>query len=178
MTRDRVQLVARSSTATVLVAAAAGLLVFQHYYRHVEAVLAAAMFGVGTPTLASPGNSIVYFGLGRPHAFGLDITPECSSGLLLAPLAVVGAGLLWRRRIRVSRVVTAMAVVGVLLVLGNQLRVGLIAWLIEVLGIKTGYEWGHVLAGSLVSIVFIAGGLGLLVWIVSTGRSVQGGAES
>lgn len=173
MSEDRLQLAGRASTAAGLLGVAALLLVFETGYRHVEAVVAAAMFGVGTPTLASPGASIVYFGLGRPHAFGLDITPECSSGLLIAPLAVVGAALLWRRRIRVARVLAGMAVVGGLLVLGNQLRVGLIAWLIKALGLRTGYEWGHVVAGSLVSMVFIAGGLALLVWIVATGRPAQ-----
>lgn len=136
-----------------------------------EAVGAAWLFGWGTPTLAASRAPIVYFGLGRPDAFGLEITPECSSTLLIAPVFLIGGAVLWGRRVTPRRVLGAVLTAAVLLAAGNQLRIGLIAFLISRLGFHTGYEWGHLVLGTLVSIVFIGASLTLLVTVLSSGRT-------
>lgn len=152
------------------------LLVFQYQFRHVEAATAAGMYGVLTPTLAASSAPIVWFGLGAPGAFGLVITPECSSALLLVPLCVLGIGLMIPRRLGIRRVSTALAVAAVMLVAGNLMRMGLIAAMIRLVGIQTGYELGHLVLGSVVSIVCIATSLVVLTVIV-TGHGRQWAAR-
>ncbi|SBW18091.1 putative membrane protein [Candidatus Protofrankia californiensis] len=147
------------------------LLAYQYQLRHLEAVGAARLFGLGTPTLAASRAPIVYFGLGRPDAFGLTITPECSSTLLIAPVFLIGGAMLLGRRMTPQRVLAAVGAAAFLLVVGNQLRIGLIAYLISELGFHTGYEWGHLVLGTVVSIVFIGASLTLLVAVLSTGRT-------
>jgi hypothetical protein len=53
----------------------------QHLFRDLEAAAAARLYSVVRPTLAAPGAPIIWFGLGNPGAFGLVITPDCSSAL-------------------------------------------------------------------------------------------------
>jgi exosortase/archaeosortase family protein len=151
-----------------------GLVARQYELRNLEARAAATVFRLGTPTLAASHAPIVYFGLGGTSAFGLTITPECSSTLLVAPVLLLGAALLWSRRMTVGRVLAAISVTAVILVAGNQLRIGLIAYLISLMGFRTGYEWGHLVFGSLVSIVFIGFSLILFVMIVMGGRRADG----
>jgi hypothetical protein len=90
------------------------LLLFQYQFRHFEAAAAAHLYGVVTPTLAASSAPIVWFGLGTSGAFGLVITPDCSSALLLAPLGVLGMGLMIPRRLGVFRVSAALAVAATL----------------------------------------------------------------
>lgn len=145
------------------------LLLFQYQFRHLEAAAAAGVYGLITPTLAASSAPIVWFGLGMPGAFGLVITPECSSALLLAPLCVLGMGLMIPRKLAVRRVFAGLAVAAVFLVTGNLARIGLIAMMIRVFGLGTGYQVGHLILGSLVSIVCIAASMVVLAMIV-TGR--------
>ncbi len=171
--------VARLAAAVLLLVVAVGLLVFQKDFRGLEAALAAKLLGTGgTPVFAGHGTAIVWFGVGQKGAFGLEITPECSAAFLIAPFPMIGAAMLWRRRLSTARVAIAVGLTALLLMLGNQMRVGLIAYLIQVLGLETGYEWGHLVLGSLLSIVFIAGSLALLIWVVSSGRATARGAAT
>lgn len=167
MTVLRLSSLPRVSAAAVLVGASTLLLVFQTVFRGWEAQLASVLFSAGTPTSANSERATVYFGLGQPGAFGLRITPECSAAFIIAPLALIGAAMLWRQRIAVSRVLFGVGVAALLVALSNQLRVGMIAWLIESFGLQDGYRWGHLVVGSIVSLLFLAASLVLLVWIVS-----------
>jgi exosortase/archaeosortase family protein len=72
------------------------------------------------------------------------------------------------RRLAVGRVAKALAVAGVVLVGGNLLRIGVIAMAIKVAGVGTGYQIGHLVLGSIVSIICIAISLALLTVIVSS----------
>ena len=55
-----------------------------------------------------------------------------------------------------------------MLVTGNLLRIGVIAIAVRLGGLGTGYQIGHLILGSLVSIVCIAISLALLTAIVSS----------
>jgi exosortase/archaeosortase family protein len=154
----------------VLAATAVLLVVFQGQFRDLEAVIAAHVCSVVTPTLAAPGAPIVWFGLGTPSGFGLEITPDCSSTLLIAPLCVLGIGLMVPRKLSLRRVWAGLFVAATLLVAGNMARIGLIAEMIHLYGIGTGYQLGHLVLGSLVSIVCIATSMVALTLIV-TGRA-------
>jgi exosortase/archaeosortase family protein len=153
----------------VLAGIAALLVVFQHQFRDLEAVVAAHLCSVITPTLAAPGAPIVWFGLGTPNGFGLVITPDCSSALLIAPLCVLGIILMIPRKLSLRRVCAGLVVAAAVLVAGNMARIALIAEMIRLYGIGTGYQLGHLVLGSLLSIVCIATSMVALTLIV-TGR--------
>lgn len=158
---------ARPIAPAAFAAAAAALIVFQQAFRGWEASWGAQLFGLLTPTTADPADAVLYFGLGERGGYGLRITAECSSAFLIAPVALVAAGVLLSRRVPVRTVVLAFVPAAALLAIGNQVRVGVIAWLIDGFGFEDGYRWGHTILGSLVSIVFIAIALVLFFWIVS-----------
>ena len=156
----------------VLASIAVLLVVFQHQFRDLEAVFAAHLCSVITPTLAAPGAPIVWFGLGTPNGFGLEITPDCSSALLIAPLCVLGILLMIPRKLSLRRVWAGLAVAAALLVAGNMARIGLIAEMIHLYGLGAGYQLGHLVLGSLLSIVCIATSMVALTLIV-TGRAAN-----
>ncbi len=143
------------------------LLVLQHQFRDLEAIVAARLYSVITPTLAAPGAPIVWFGLGSPGAFGLIITPDCSSALLITPLCVLGMGLAIPRRLALRRVCAGLAAAAALIVAGNLARIGLIAAMIRLCGIGTGYQLGHLVLGSLMSVLCIALSMVTLTLIIS-----------
>ena len=154
----------------VLAGIAVLLVAYQYQFRDLEAVVAARVCSVITPTLAAPGAPIIWFGLGTSNGFGLEITPDCSSTLLIAPLCVLGIGLMVPRKLSLRRVWAGLAVAASLLVAGNMARIGLIAEMIHLYGIGTGYQLGHLVLGSLVSIACIATSMVALTLIV-TGRA-------
>jgi exosortase/archaeosortase family protein len=146
---------------------AAALMGFEFQFRHLEAYAAAHLYSLVTPTIAASSAPIIWFGLGSPGAFGLVITPDCSSALLIAPLCLLGVVLLIPRKLAVDRVMKALAVAAVILVAGNLTRIGVIALAIRVAGIGTGYQVGHLVLGSLISIICIAVSLALLTVIIT-----------
>ncbi len=178
-TRLRDSSAVRISAAVLLLVVSVALVVFQREFRHFEAVLAAQLFSSGgVETLAQPDSGIVIFRLANQKVFGLEISPECSSAFLILPFTLIGAAMLWRKRLNPARVATGIGLVVLLLISANQLRVGMIAGLIDGFGLQEGYKWGHLVLGSLLSIVFLAGSLALLLWVVASGRSTVGLAEA
>jgi exosortase/archaeosortase family protein len=169
VTRSRVS---RELTAIALAAAAVLLLVFQATFRGWEASWGAALYGVLTPTAADGRDAVVYFGLGRLGGFGLRITAECSAAFLIAPVALVAAVIARQKRVPLGRVLGALGLTALLLVFGNLIRVGVIALLIKQLGLDEGYGIGHTVAGTLVSVAFIASAIALFVWITAAGRTL------
>jgi exosortase/archaeosortase family protein len=170
--RPSLVLTGRLPAIAVLALIAISLMEFQYQFRHLEAATAADLYNLVTPTLAASSAPIIWFGLGRSGAFGLVITPDCSSALLIAPLCGLGIALIIPRRLTVGRVTKALTVAAAVMVAGNMLRIGVIALAIRVDGIGTGYQVGHLVLGSLVSIVCIALALALLTLIL-TSRSGQ-----
>ena len=162
----------RLAAVTVLCAIALCLVIFQYQFRHLEAAAAAGLYGIFTPVLAASRAPIVWFGLGTSNAYGLEITPDCSSALLIVPLCILGILLLIPRRLAVGRVTRALAITAAILVAGNLLRIGVIAVAVRVGGTGAGYQVGHLVLGSIVSIVCIGVSLVLLTVIV-----VSGGGE-
>ncbi|HEX3815823.1 MAG TPA: hypothetical protein VHX59_23535 [Mycobacteriales bacterium] len=155
----------RTFAAAMLVALAICLFAFLHFWQSVEAVEASYLYGVGAPTSFNFSRSVVFFGLGRSNGYGLRITPECCSALLIAPAALLSALLTVRRRVRVRRIFGGFGAATLLLLLSNQVRLGVIAWSIGEFGLAKGFEWGHAVIGSVVSLVFAAASLAILAWI-------------
>jgi hypothetical protein len=158
----------RTAGIAALGVTAVALLVFEYQFRHIEAVAASTMISVMTPALAATKAPIIWFGLGQPRAFGLVITPDCSSALLLVPLCLLGIGLMIPRRLHAGRVASGLGGAAVMLVGGNLARIGIIALAIRVAGLGLGYQVGHLIVGSLVSIVCIAASLVFLAWTITS----------
>ena len=168
----------RVVAAGILCGIALSLMIYQYQFRHLEAVVAARIYRMFTPVLAASRAPILWFGLGTGAAYGLDITPDCSSALLIVPLCGLGMLLLIPRRLAVSRISKALIVASVVLVSGNLLRIGVIAIAVRLGGLGAGYQLGHLILGSIVSIVGIAIALTLLtVILVRRGRSGRRGSR-
>ena len=65
-----------------------------------------------------------------------------------------------------------------MLVGGNLARIGIIALAIRMAGLGLGYQVGHLIAGSLVSIVCIAASLVFLAWTITSPWRHPAGAGS
>jgi exosortase/archaeosortase family protein len=167
----------RVIAAGVLCGTALSLLIYQYQFRHLEAVVAAHLYRLFTPVLAASRAPVLWFGLGTTTAYGLVITPECSSALLIVPLCGLGMLLLIPRRLAVNRVIRGLIVAGAVMVAGNLLRIGVIAIAVRYGGLGAGYQLGHLILGSIVSIVCIGIGLTLLTVILVRRRPVRGQAK-
>jgi exosortase/archaeosortase family protein len=166
----------RVVAAGVLCGIALSLMIYQYQFRHLEAVVAAHIYRLFTPVLAASRAPIMWFGLGTSAAYGLEITPDCSSALLIVPLCGLGMLLLIPRRLAVSRIAKALIAASVVLVAGNLLRIGIIAIAVRLGGLGAGYQLGHLILGSIVSIIGIAISLTLLtVILVRRGRGGRRG---
>jgi exosortase/archaeosortase family protein len=163
----------RIAAAAVLGVLVLALVVFEYPLRHLEADGAGGIYGLVTPVLVASRAPIIWFGLGTSGAFGLVITPDCSSALLIAPLCGLGMVLMIPRKLAPRRVAKALSVAAIVLVAGNLTRIGAIALAIRVAGIGTGYQVGHLVLGSLISIFCIAVSLALLTAII-TARDGEG----
>ncbi len=75
------------------------------------------------------------------------------------PLLLLGTGLVLPVRLMLARVVGAIAAAAAVLVTGNLLRIGAIAIAVKVAGPSFGYEVGHLVIGSAISVLFIGASL-------------------
>jgi len=165
----------RVVVAGLLCGLALSLMIYQYQFRHLEAVVAAHLYRAFTPVLAASRAPIIWFGLGTSAAYGLVITPECSSALLIVPLCGLGMLLLVPRRLAVTRVIRGLVVAGTVMVAGNLLRIGVIATAVRFGGLGAGYQLGHLVLGSIISIVCIGIGLTLLTVILVRQRPSRAG---
>ena len=156
----------RLTAIGVLAGAALALIVFQYQVRRLEADAAAHLYNLVTPTAAASSSPVIWFGPRTSSAFGLMITPDSSSALLIAPLCGLGMVLILPRRPPARRTAKALAAASAVMVAGNLVRIGVIALVIRVDGIGTGYQIGQLVLGSLVSVVFIALSLALLTLVL------------
>jgi exosortase/archaeosortase family protein len=149
------------------------LIVFQFQFRVLEADVAAHLYRLFTPVLSASKAPIIWFGLGAPGAYGLEITPDCSSALLIVPLCGLGMLLMIPRKLPIGRVAKALTIASAVLVGGNLLRIGVIAICVRIAGVGFGYQVGHLVFGSAVSIVCIAISLVLLIAMVTSRQSME-----
>ena len=133
-------------------------------------MIASHVFARGDVSTYVGADDVVVFLLPGARAFALEVTPECTSAFLIAPFAIIGAGMLLRRRLDPSRVLLGISLAAVLLLLANQLRIGVIAGLVTSLGLERGYEWGHLFVGSLISVVLVALSGAVVLMVVGAGR--------
>jgi exosortase/archaeosortase family protein len=159
-------LVVRVTSIGVLAGVVLALIVLQYQVRRLEADATAHLYNLVTPTVAEPNSPVIWFGPRTPGGFGLMITPDCSSALLIAPLCALGMVLIRPRHPPVRRAAQALAAASAVMVVGNLIRIGAIALVIRVDGIGAGYQVGQLVLGSLISVVCIALSLALLLVIL------------
>lgn len=108
--------------------------------------------------------------LDASHYLGLQITIECTTLVLLTPMLLFSAAVLMFTRVTWPRWLLATAVGLVIVVIVNLIRIALIAvatlWWKE-----TGYDWSHVLIGTLVALVGLVGAAVLMLRIMNGSRS-------
>lgn len=110
--------------------------------------------------------TVIFFGLGTRQAFGLNLTVECTSALLLIPLLVMMGSFAIFTRLGLRRQLTALFVGAFLILSVNALRVGIIAWATWKYGYDPGYKLSHVFVGSAFSLVGFVGAMLTALWIL------------
>jgi exosortase/archaeosortase family protein len=175
--RPRAGIIVRVAAVGILAGLGFTLIVFQYQVRQLEAEGAARLCTVLTPTAAPRGAPVVRFGEGRPGSFSLVITADCSAVLLLAPLCGLGMILIAPDQHQVRRVGTALVEVSIVMITANLLRIAIIALVVRMHGVAAGYRASNLVLGSLVSVVCIALGLALLMFMLRP-RGGHAGAGS
>lgn len=153
------------------VAAAITLLLSEHWYRGVEAVVTGDTVSkwLGFPVIVSRAQQTMFFafrGTGPSHMLGLQITLGCSSVLLLAPILLLTGVLLSLRNVSPLRVLFAAAIAGSLVVFINVVRLVMIAAMVDWWGVAAGFGWGHTLFGSVLMLLGLAAALGSFVLVL------------
>ncbi|PJN22836.1 archaeosortase/exosortase family protein [Kitasatospora sp. CB02891] len=158
-----------------LALALAGLLVGgEHMYRNLEltavAQVATHLLGLRTLLLPSPSAPVLYAGGPDHFERGIALTTGCSSALLIAPFALVlGLLLLFGHR-RPGRLLLALALAGALIAGTNLGRLTLIVAMQHRYG-SAGFEWTHVLFGSLLMMAAALAALLLCLAVVARGSA-------
>jgi exosortase/archaeosortase family protein len=135
-------------------------------FRRIEAQLVTPVAGWLTGGHPATTSSIVWLGRRTNHVFGLQITNECTSALLLIPLYVMLGSLAIFTGLRLPRILAALLIGTAMILAVNVARVAGIAWSTWRWGFATGYKYSHIFVGSALSLVgFVAAMLGAL-WII------------
>ncbi|MEP7021553.1 MAG: exosortase/archaeosortase family protein [Pseudonocardiales bacterium] len=154
--------------AGVLMFAAAFWLAFADTtFRKFEAMLATPITGLFTGNHgAVRSDDIVFFALGTRRAFGLQITNECTSALLLIPLLVMMGAFTIFSRVPLRRDLLALAAGGLLMMVVNIFRVAGIGFSTYHWGLDPGYKYSHVFVGSAFSLVGFVGAMLVALWVL------------
>ncbi|PZS32662.1 MAG: hypothetical protein DLM58_09435 [Pseudonocardiales bacterium] len=154
--------------AGVAMFAAAMWLAFEDVtFRRFEAILATPITGLFTGGRGiARSDDVVFFALGTRRAFGLQITNECTSALLLIPLLVMMGAFTIFSRVPLRRDLLALAAGGLLMMVVNVLRVAGIGFSTYHWGMDPGYKYSHVFVGSAFSLIGFVGAMLLALWVL------------
>ena len=156
---------ANAGLAAAGLAVAVALVVGQEQIRRLEAITCAGVLSLLRVDGAdSMGTAVTFFAKGR--YVGFRVAPGCTAALLIVPFVVVAVVLLLAGRIRPHRAAATVAVFASVIFLVNQLRFLVIAESMRAWGYPDGFERSHVLMGSFVSTIGVAGGLLLFLRMV------------
>lgn len=170
--------VPRRLAGVLLCALAVLAVVYQTWYRGVEAALAggAVSHWLGFPVIVARSQQTMFFafhGTGTAHMLGFQVTLGCSSDLLVAPLLLFTGLLLIVGQIPLSRVLLAMASAGGIVVVVNVLRLVMIAMMVNWWGAEAGFGWGHTLFGSVLTLAGMAAAMFACVFVLNRGRKAR-----
>jgi len=144
--------------AAAAAAVAVLLVVGQEQVRRAEAAGSAALVNLLQVAPAdSLGTAVTFPAKGR--LTGFTVAPGCTAALLVVPFFLVAGLLLLAGRVQPSRATATVAVFAAVVTFVNQLRLLVIAISLRAWGYPEGFDRSHVLMGSFVSTVGVAGGL-------------------
>lgn len=155
-----------------MLAGGAYLIVIQDRFRQGEAAVVTMLLKpfLGSGVFQFADQFVVR--LDARHYLGLQITVECTTLVLLTPVLLFSAAVLMFTRVTWPRWVLATLVGVVIVVIVNLIRIALIAfstlWWDE-----AGYEWSHVLIGTLVALVGLVGAALLMLRIMNGTRRTK-----
>lgn len=155
-----------------LYALAALLAVQNAACRRVEMHIAGPVAGLATgDTHVVIKQSAAFFHLSAPRGFGLNLSAECTSALLLIPLFVMMGSFAIFTSLSLRRQVLAVIAGAALILAVNTLRIAGIAWATWHYGVS-GYDYSHVFVGSAFSLVGFVGAMLVALWmLVSADRN-------
>jgi exosortase/archaeosortase family protein len=157
---------AKRVVASLLMLAAGACVVAASAFRCVEVWLCRRTFpvlGLG-PTYPDQRDFFRFFATGTgdmPTRF--TITPQCSALLLCVPLIAVAAMIVLSAQSSVRRTLVVLVGSASLLVVANQIRLALIGWTIRIMGFERGFPLSHLVLGTIVSLLGVAGSIAMLV---------------
>jgi exosortase/archaeosortase family protein len=158
----------------VLYALAVWMAVDNDMFRRLEARMLSPLAGWVTGRHgAVTSQSRIYFAVGTPRVFGLQVTSECTSALLLIPLFVMMGSFAVFTRLSLRRQVVAVFAGAALILAVNAVRVAGIAWATWKYGFDPGYSISHVFVGSAFSLVGFVGAMLMALWILVRGGRRQ-----
>ena len=155
----------------VVLCAAAGLAVVLRRtgYRRFEAHAAGWLthLATGTNTGIDHRTATFFVASGTPRAFGVLVTPECSSAVVTAIVLLVTAVVVGSSRMSVRRSLGAAASAAGFFVAANLARLVVIAAASRWWGLHAGYHWSHVWAGTFITV--FGGVIAAAVYLVVLG---------
>lgn len=155
--------------AAVTVSLAALAVLGQAQVRRGEAIGSAALLKLlNVAPAASLGTAVTFPAKGR--YVGFNVAPGCTAALLVVPFFLVAGLLLLAGRVQPRRAAATVAVFTAVVVVVNQLRLLVIGASMRIWGYPAGFDRSHVLLGSVVSTVGVAGGLLLFLRMVTPRR--------
>ena len=146
----------RGIFSTLFLLAGFGAVALAPTFRNVEATIAPHTFdtlGMG-PARHLGGPYFLTMGTGVPIKF--SITTQCGAMLLLVPMLFAAALMVRSPNVSLRRSLAAVIACAVVLVFANQLRLAIIGVCSRWFGFDQGFPLGHLLIGSLFSLVAIA----------------------
>jgi exosortase/archaeosortase family protein len=162
--------------ALVLVAGVTAIAFGHQEVRHLEAVIADLWIDKVAPQGSMIWGDSFLLHLSETKIIAFRITAECTIAILAAPILAFSAAMIGFTRVRAWRWLVALLAGLGLIVLVNQLRLGLIAWATLNYGLDVGYEISHTLVGSIMAIVGFAASI-LMMLVIMTGKRRRGRAK-
>lgn len=165
---------ANMGLAAAAVAVAVLLVAGQEQFRRFEALGSASLLSLLQVGAAQSFGTVVMFPSEGLYV-GFNVATGCTAALLIVPFLVLAGVLLLAGRVAPGRAVATVAVFAAVVLVINQLRLLVIAVALRAWGYPEGFERSHILMGSFVSTVGVAGGLLLFLrMVVPRQRSHRG----
>ena len=160
--------VVRWLATTILATAATLLIIHETDYRGGEAWVAGHAIALLTAMPAHVYRTIFFVDVGAPDVFGLRVTGECTSAIIVAGLLALTALLALVTRVPLRRLASAALLSGGVFYLLNLVRLVVIALATKRWGLGSGFYWSHIWAGGFITIIGVAGILAL--YLATLGR--------
>jgi len=134
---------------------AAACLSFAAQFRFVETWASTKtfpVFGLGSADYLGRDQMMAH-DLGVPVRF--TVTQQCGVMLLICPILLLAGFLVRSPNVNLLKTISAVAVSAMALIGANQFRIALIGWSIKLLGFERGFPLGHLVLGTILSIVAV-----------------------